>query len=88
MMIKNEENNEINLNDDEIELNPENYTIIKCTEVTSKLRWYLFKKRSQKNSSSNTNNNAFIFTHLKSYFKNSKSYRHSLNNYSSKSRIK
>ena len=81
---KNEENNEINLNDDEIELNPENYTIIKCTEVTSKLRWYLFKKRSQKNSSSNTNNNAFIFTHLKSYFKNSKSYRHSLNNYSSK----
>jgi hypothetical protein len=81
---KNGENNEVILNEDEMELNPENYTIIKCTEVTSKLRWYLLKKKSKKNSSSKTNNNAFIFTHLKSYFKNSKSYRHSLNNYSSK----
>ena len=71
-------------NKTELELTPENYTIIKCTEVTNKLKWYLFKKKVQKNNNSNTNNNAFIFTHLKSYFKNSKSYRHTVNSYSSK----
>ena len=72
-------------NNDEIEFTPDNYTIIKCTEVTNKLKWYLFKKKNVRNRSSNTNNNnAFIFTHLKSYFKNSKSYKNSLNNYASK----
>ena len=75
------DNNEINtVKNTELEFTPDNYTIIKCTEVTSKLRWYLFKKKTQKNpNSSNNNNNAFIFTHLKSYFKNSKSYKNSLN---------
>ena len=69
----------------DLELTPENYIIIKCTELTSKLRWYLFKKKStKKNFNSNTNNNAFIFTHLKSYFKNSKSYRNTLNNNTAK----
>ena len=74
-----------NNNDTELEFTPENYKIIKCSEVTSKLRWYLFKRKNQKNSNNSTNNsNAFIFTHLKSYFKNSKSYRNSLNTYTSK----
>ena len=72
------------LNNTELEFTPENYKIIKCTEVTSKLRWYLFKRRVPVNSNSSSNSNAFIFTHLKSYFKNSKSYKNSLNNYTSK----
>ena len=97
MTITNTNNNTINVNNinsninsnnnknTELEFTPDNYTIIKCTEVTSKLRWYLFKRKTPKNSNSNNNNNnAFIFTHLKSYFKNSKSYKNSLNNYSSK----
>ena len=71
--------------EEDLELTPENYIIVKCTELNSKLRWYLFKKKStKKNINSNTNNNAFIFTHLKSYFKNSKSYRNTLNNNTSK----
>ena len=84
-------NNDINVNinndnkDTELEFTPENYIIIKCTEVTNKLRWYLFKRKTPKNTNNNNNNNnAFIFTHLKSYFKNSKSYRNSLNTYTSK----
>ena len=77
-------NNEIQ-NEQEIELTPENYIIVKCTELSSKLRWYLFKRKSPKNNNnSNLNNNAFIFTHLKSYFKNNKSYRNTLNNNNSK----
>ena len=68
-------------NKEELELTPDNYIIVKCTEISSKLRWYLFKKKSSKKKpNSNTNNNAFIFTHLKSYFKNNKSYRNTLNN--------
>ena len=45
-----------------------------------------FIKLNPKSTSANSssNSNAFIFTHLKSYFKNSKSYRNSLNNYTSK----
>ena len=71
--------------EEDLELTPENYIIVKCTELNSKLRWYLFKKKStKKNINSYTNNNAFIFTHLKSYFKNSKSYRNTLNNNTSK----
>ena len=74
-----------NTNNIELEFTPDNYKIIKCTEVTNKLRWYLFKRKTPKNANSSTNNsNAFIFTHLKSYFKNSKSYRNSLNTYTSK----
>ena len=87
-----EENSHVNINNtnintdiSDLEFTPDNYTIIKCTEVTSKLRWYLFKRKTPKNNNSSTNNNnAFIFTHLKSYFKNSKSYRNTLNNYTSK----
>ena len=53
--------------------------------MSSKLRWYLFKKKSDKKKlNSSSNNNAFIFTHLKSYFKNNKSYRNTLNNTTSK----
>ena len=74
-------NNNSNCNKEELELTPDNYIIVKCTEISSKLRWYLFKKKSSKKKpNSNTNNNAFIFTHLKSYFKNNKSYRNTLNN--------
>ena len=72
-------------NNQELELTPENYIIVKCTELSNKLRWYLFKKKSnKKNHNLNTNNNAFIFTHIKSYFKNSKSYRNILNNNTAK----
>ena len=75
----------INNSEQELELTPDNYIIVKCTELSSKLRWYLFKKKSsKKNINSNANNNAFIFTHLKSYFRNSKSYRNTMNNNSSK----
>ena len=82
--ILNTEVNSINP-EHELELTPENYIIVKCTELSSKLRWYLFKKKStKKNNNSNSNNNAFIFTHLKSYFKNSKSYRNTMNNNTSK----
>jgi len=71
--------------EEKLDLTPENYIIVKCTELSSKLRWYLFKKKStKKNFNPNTNNNAFIFTHLKSYFKNSKSYRNTLNNNTAK----
>ena len=42
------------------------------------------KAKVKKNNNLNTNNNAFIFTHLKSYFKNSKSYRNTINNNTSK----
>ena len=84
--LQTEIDTDTNLNkEQDLELTPENYIIVKCTELSSKLRWYLFKKKStKKNINSNANNNAFIFTHLKSYFKNSKSYRNTLNNNTAK----
>ena len=85
--IEEQEKNNIEIDNktSELELTPENYIIVKCTELSSKLRWYLFKKKNKNNSKNNNmNKNAFIFTHIKSYFKNSKSYRNTLNNNTSK----